>query len=192
MATTPTPDIFRNVHKGIRKALAEACLSLGRAGDDAHRSQVARALLRDALRFVAHHGENEDLLLLPLLEAGAPGLQNELQCAHRALHREAAALAEAADGAPAEALYTRACAFTASYFQHMHDEEQHHEPAIRAVLSLEELAAFGRRSVERTAPDDQRMMLGFMLPGMTRTDAEAFLARIPAELAEQLRSAITA
>jgi hypothetical protein len=69
----------------------------------------------------------------------------------------------------------------------MDDEERAFEPAIRAVLSLDEAIAFGRRSVERTAPADQRMMLGWMLPAMTPLDAEAFLARIPPAFAAELR-----
>jgi hypothetical protein len=61
------------------------------------------------------------------------------------------------------------------------------EPAIRALLSEDEAASFGRRSIERTARADQRTMLGWMLPAMTRADAEAFLIRLPAAVASELR-----
>lgn len=184
---TTTPDIFTNVHKGIRRALFEACTALGRAGDDRERDIAARALLRDALRFVVHHGENEDLLLLPLLEQRARAVSERIKGAHGRMHEALSALVTDLDAAPAHALYDRTCVFIALYLDHMHEEEHELEPAIRAALSVEELAGFGRRSVERTAPADQRMMLAWMLPAMTRTDVDAFLARLPAAVADELR-----
>jgi len=69
----------------------------------------------------------------------------------------------------------------------MREEERVLEPEIRAALTVDELAAFARDSVARTAPDDRRMMLGWMLPAMTATDVEAFLARLPPADAEPLR-----
>lgn len=189
--TASTPDIFQNVHKGIRKALCDACLALGSAGDDVSRTEAARALLRDALHFVAHHGENEDLLLLPLVEARAPALADTLRREHAALGNALAALNAALEAGSSRALYAALCAFMADYFRHMHEEEHTHEPKIRAALSSEELSAFARGSVERTAPDDQLMMLGFMLPALAAVDAEAFLARLPPRVAERLRPLVS-
>ncbi len=70
----------------------------------------------------------------------------------------------------------------------MREEEQEFDIAIRAAIPADELAAFGRGSVERTAPADQRMMLGWMLPAMTRVDVEASFARLPPSVADELRS----
>lgn len=184
---TTTPDIFTNVHKGIRKALFDTCAALGRAGEDEALAAPARALLRDTLRFVAHHGENEDALLLPLLRERAPGLYERMTSAHEHLNAPLRELAGRIEAAPASELYDRACGFTALYLVHMREEERELDPAIRAALSVEELIGFGRQSVERTAPADQRMMLGWMLPAMAVADAGAFLTRLPPEVAEQLR-----
>lgn len=107
---------------------------------------AARRLLGEALRFVRHHGENEDVLLLPLLRSRAPEI----------------------------------------VLEHMREEEQDLEIGIRAVLTADDLASFSRGSVERTAPADQRMMLGWMLPAMPRAEAEAFLKRLPPAVAEEL------
>lgn len=182
------PDIFTNVHKGIRKALFEVGVALGRAGSDGDRIASARALLRDVLGFVAHHGENEDVLLIPLLDGAAPELASRIREAHGPIGAALDALDARIDVAPADELYHRTCEFTALYLQHMHEEEHVLEPAIRDALTAGDLALFGRRAVERTAPDDQRRMIGWMLPAMTRTDAESFLARIPAPIAEELRA----
>jgi hypothetical protein len=72
--TNTEPALFTDVHKGIRRALFAACVSLGSAEGDAEREAAARTQLGEALHFVAHHGENEDLLLLPLLRERAPQL----------------------------------------------------------------------------------------------------------------------
>jgi hypothetical protein len=69
----------------------------------------------------------------------------------------------------------------------MHVREHDLTAKIRAVLSIDQLASFGRRSVEHNAPADQKMMLTLMLPSMTRVDVDAFLGRLPLSAAEQLR-----
>lgn len=184
MTNTAQPDLFTNVHKGIRHALFTACVSLGQAEGDAERERAARARLAEALHFVAHHGENEDLLLLPLLRERAPQVFAQMSEAHAVLDQAREKLVAEL---PTAALYLAACAFTSLYLAHMDEEESRLEPAIRAVLSVEEATTFGRRSVERTAPRDQRMMLGWMLPAMTLGDAEALLGRLPPPLAAELR-----
>jgi hypothetical protein len=189
--TTRAPDIFTNVHKGIRKALFDACTALGRAGDDPARGVAARALAKDALRFVTHHGENEDLLLLPLLVERAPAAFARMSEAHERVNPLLGSLTASIEAAPTDVLYERTCELMVLYLEHLREEEQVLEPAIRAALSLDELAGFGRRSVERTQPADQRMMLGFMLPAMTRPDVDAFLARLPPAQAEALRGLVT-
>src|SRR5262249_10517761 len=82
---TTTPDIFTNVHKGLRRALFEGCVALGRGGDGREESAPARRLLQEAMHFVRHHGANEDLLLLPLLRARAPEVAARMDEAHRRL-----------------------------------------------------------------------------------------------------------
>jgi hypothetical protein len=184
--TTTTPDIFTNVHKGIRQALFEACAALGRAGEDPNRTSAARQLLRGVLHFTAQHGENEDLLLLPLLKERAPAVFEQMAGEHEHINHVLSALIHDAGAAPIGELYHRTAAFIASYLGHMSKEELELEPAIRRVLSTEELAAFSRQSVERTAPADQKMMLGWMLSAMTKIDAESMLAKLPAALAQEL------
>jgi hypothetical protein len=186
--TAIEPDIFTNVHKGIRRALFDACIALGRAGEDEALGPVARALLRDALHFVAHHGENEDVLLLPLLEHRARAVSERMALGHAAVNRALEALQRSIDAAPLGELHHRTCSFVALYLEHMREEECDLEPLIRTALSHEQLAGFASGSVARTAPADQRMMLSFMLRAMPRADAEALRARLPNALREELRA----
>lgn len=184
---TAQPDLYSNVHKGIRHALFTACTALGRATGDASREGAARALLTDALRFVGHHGENEDVLLLPLLRERAPAIFAAMNEEHSSLDalREALLRVEST-----EDLYRASCAFTARYLAHLDEEEQVLEAKIRAVVSTDEMLAFARESVQRTAPADQKMMLGWMVPALPRDAANALLARVPASVADELRSAV--
>ncbi len=182
-------ELFTNVHKGIRRALFDACVALGRALGEPAREQAARATLAEALRFVAHHGENEDLLLLPMVRDRAPEVHARMTEEHGALDAARAALGPER---PIDLLYLEACAFTAKYLAHMDEEERVFEPRILAVLTPEEAASFSRGSVARTAPADQRMMVGWMLPAMTRADAEAFLGKVPPGLAAELRGLLDA
>jgi hypothetical protein len=184
------PDLFRNVHKGIRRALFDVCLALGRAGDDAPADARLRGVLRDVMHFVAHHGDNEDVLLVPILRRANPALAARMEAAHAPISAALELLVAAIDREPFEALHLRVAAFTALYLAHMDDEERVLEPEIVAALSLGELVEFGRGAVERTAPHDQRAMLGWMLPAMTKVDVDAFLARVPPGLASELRALV--
>lgn len=187
MTDTNSPDIFTNVHRGLRKALFDACVALGRVGDDPRREASARQLLADALRFVRHHGENEDRLLLPLLEERVPHVFASIQRDHADIEAALASLSRDLQRLDALTLYHRAASFTARYLEHMHAEEREHESDIRTALSADEVRAFARESVARTAPDDARMMLAWMLPALPSADALALLARLPPALADELR-----
>jgi hypothetical protein len=184
---TLEPDLFTNVHKGIRKALFETCLLLGRAGEDEALGGAARQQLREVLHFVAHHGENEDLLLLPLLEQTARPVFDRMAAAHARIEEALLALRTSADTAPTMELYAQLSGFIVLYVEHMLEEERDLDPLIRAAVPVEELAGFGQRSVQRTSPADKQMMLGWMLPVMTRVDVDAFLSRLPPAVAESVR-----
>ena len=80
----------------------------------------ACATLAEALHFIAHHGENEDALLLPLLRERAPLVFRAMTDAHTGLDAARGALAAAP---PGPELYLAVCDFTARYLGHMHDEE---------------------------------------------------------------------
>lgn len=174
-------DLFHNVHKGIRHALFDAIFALGRGDDD------ARERLRKALRFIAHHGENEDSLVVPLLEARLPQVATRLVTAHETIDGMLHRLRRDVDGnSPLDALYARGCAFAAAYLDHVAEEEELIDPAIRAVYRDEELAFVGRESLARTSFDDARMMLTLMLPSLTKEDAAGYLAKLPPKLAIEL------
>jgi hypothetical protein len=176
-----TPDLFVNVHKGLRRALFETIAALGRG------EPSARELLATTLRFLEHHGANEDTIMIPLVREKDAALAQRMAHAHELLTPRLEALKLALKDAPLDELFTLANRFLAAYLEHMHEEETVFDPLVRAALTAEELVTFGQRSVQRTAPADQLMMLGWMLPAMPRDEANRFLERVPADTAASLR-----
>lgn len=182
----PAPDLFTNVHKGIRKALFDLVLALGRAADAPAASQRERALARDVVGFLRQHGDNEDALVLPLLEARAPDVFDRMRGAHAEVDAVIDAFAAAVDDAPTSALYTAACHLTSTYLDHTRTEEVELERRIRSVLTDDELRAVGAESVSRTPEAQRPVMIAFVLAAIPRAQAEAHLAKLPPDLAAAL------
>ncbi len=180
------PDIFRDVHQALRMALFEVTTALGRAHDDP-KNQV-RKQLSEVLYFVAHHGENEDVLLLPWLDTAAPALAEKMRLAHRALEPQLLGLRQTAATAPLDQLYRAMAEFTGHYLLHLHDEENLWEPEIRRVLSAEQLGQFGPQSVARTPPQDQPMMLRWMYKALPDDAAQALVDKLPPTLARAVQT----
>ncbi len=185
MGMTDHPDIFTHVHQGIRRALFDASTALARASGDSEAERMALALVDDALLFVSRHGENEDALLLPLLEARAPDVATFMRDAHHRIDRELQSIRELRQsGAPG--LYLRFSLFIARYLQHMAEEELELEPRIRAVISDAELTINGKEAVARIDPAERLVMLRLLLPALPLAAAKLMLDRMPESLAEQL------
>lgn len=179
------PDIFTNVHKGIRRALFETCLALGRAPEDAVPAAL-RSQLHEVLHFIRHHGENEDVLLLPMLVDTAPTVHARMREGHARIEHALRDLESRVNTAGASELYHCSCELAALYLEHMREEELELEPQIRSAVSVEQLHEVGRGSVARTAPADARVMLTWMLLAMPSGEANELLARLPADLQREL------
>lgn len=172
---TSPPDVFKNVHKGIRNALFDICVRIGRAeSGDRAKWEAVKDRTREVLRFIDLHGENEDLLLLPLIASRAPEYYQRMRTAHAELDDVTAAVREALDEEPRQ-LYHAACTFTAAYLEHMREEELEHLPVLHIHLSPDELHGFQRRAVARTAPTEQNLLLSYMLSAMTDSEVASFL-----------------
>jgi hypothetical protein len=182
---TERPDVFTHVHQGIRRALFEASTALGRASGDPAAEQAALQLVDDALLFVTRHGENEDALLLPLLDARAPDIAARMRSGHLQIEAEVDTLRDLlARRAPG--LYLRLSLFVAHYLEHMYEEEVELEPHIRAVISDAELLAEGQRAVTRVDPGERLRMLRLMLPALPVSAVRALLTKVPEAVAREL------
>jgi hypothetical protein len=182
---TERPDVFTNVHQGIRRALFDASTALARSPGDSEAESAALQLVDDALLFVTRHGENEDALLLPLLDARAPEVAARMRNAHHRIEAELDAVRKLR-ARQAHELYLRLSLFIAHYLEHMYEEEVELEPHIRAAISDSELAAEARRAVARAEPGERMRMLRLMLPALPVAAARVMLERMPAAVAHEL------
>lgn len=188
MTTPPAPDLFTNVHKGLRKALFELVLALGRAEASPAASGAERALAREVVHFLRIHGENEDVLILPLLETRKPEVFRRLESAHVEVAAAIDRFAKLIDDASSPALYHAACHLAALYLEHMNLEELELEKHMRDALSLEEAAAVGPQSVARTPEAPRRRMIALILDAVPPAEAEALLAKLPPPVATAWRA----
>jgi hypothetical protein len=184
---TDRPDVFTHVHQGVRRALFDASTALARAEGDPAREHAALSLVEDALLFVTRHGENEDALLLPLLDARAPEISARMRDAHQRIESELEAIREL-HARRAPDLYLRFSLFIAHYLTHMAEEEIELEPHIRAVISDAELIEGGRQAVARVDPGERLRMLSLMIPALPLAAARSLLERMPPDVAQKLAS----
>lgn len=190
------PDVFKNVHKGIRNALFDICLRIGRTDvDHPEKWRALQSRTREILRFIDLHGENEDLLLLPMVAARAPEYFERMKTAHQELEETTAALRHALEHEPSH-LYHAACTFTAEYLEHMREEELEHLPVLQIHLSSEELHDFERRAIARAEPTEQSLLLSYMLSAMTDSEVASFLEKTahsaPDEIQQRMRQVAVA
>lgn len=184
---TDRPDVFTHVHQGIRRALFDASTALARAEGDPAAQRDALGLVEDALLFVTRHGENEDALLLPLLDARAPEISARMRSAHQRIEGELATIREL-HARGASDLYLRLSLFIAHYLEHMAEEELELEAHIRAVVSDAELIAGGKQAVARVDPAERMRMLSLMIPALPIAAARSMFERMPPDVAQKLAS----
>ncbi|MBS1152600.1 MAG: hypothetical protein H6Q89_4298 [Myxococcaceae bacterium] len=189
---TSPPNVFRNEHKGIRSALFDLCLQIGRT--DSSQQDKWEAVLqrtREVMGFVDRHRHNEDSLLLPLLKERAPEYYQRMRTAHRELDATHEALTHALENDPPQ-LYHSACDYTAALLEHMREEELEHLPVLQIHLSASELEDFQRRALMNAAPPEQNLLLRSMLGAMTDSEVAEFLVwastAAPTETQAQFRA----
>jgi hypothetical protein len=202
---SPIPfDLYREVHKGLRLALFDLTVAVGRAdletaaarADVVTRTQAVIRLLH------AHHG-HEDVFIQPLVEAGAGRLASVIEDGHTETEQdlleiearlERLTAADDEDGVRVgQELYGFLALFTARYLAHMALEEGSVMQALRDAFSLEEL--FGCEVAIRStvAPPLMVEFMAFMLPAMNTGERTSMLggmkAGAPPEIFELFRCA---
>lgn len=159
----PRHDLYRPIHKGLRAAMFDTVLRVGRV--DAHDDEGLAQALEQAQRLLAllaSHIRHENDFVHCAIEARRPGGAAATAEEHRqhldalhALNLEVTGLrhAPAADRAPLlHRLYRHLAQFTAEQLLHMHLEESQNNEALWTLYSDIELAALHRRLLESAEP----------------------------------------
>lgn len=208
LAAAPIPfDLYREVHKGLRKALFDLTTAVGAA--DCESAVDREAVVAHVHRVVdllhTHHG-HEDTFIQPMVDAHAPTLAAMIESGHVEVDADivdlelaAEKLAGAAGGgavAAGHALYGRLALFTATYLAHMALEEGGVMEALRAAMSLGELFDVEMTLRGSVAPPTMCDFIAVMVPAMNPAERTNMLggmhAGAPAEIFETFRSAAEA
>lgn len=186
VAAPPRHDIYAFIHKGLRAALTDALLAVGRldSGDPVEVSQAV-AGVRDLLEFCRDHLETENAFVHTAMEARRPGSTRRIGAEHvehaaaiAALQGQVEALARspaASRGAIAARLYRDLARFVGDNFVHMYVEEVEHNRVLWAIYSDTELCALESEIKAHLPPAAMLRALRWMLPAMTPAERGGML-----------------
>lgn len=179
-------DIYRDVHKGLRRALFATTELAGRTADDVD-GAVADLLtavdgMQQLLRWHHHH---EDTLVQPTLDDRLPELAREVRDEHDAIEahmtvvdRLVTAIATAAAAertASIHALYLELASFTGRYLTHQDLEERHVMVALSHSMGLDALSDLDL-AIRSAVPLDQMLhFLQEMVPAMPPSERVTML-----------------
>jgi hypothetical protein len=178
-------DLYRDIHKLIRKLLFDTSVllgstDLGAAGPRAEAWAKLEALFDE----LAGHATVEEVHLHPLIEARAPALARDLDADHATLDEAARAIARAMraiDTAPLEArralgdeLYASFNLYVADQLRHMQREEREAGAVLQRQFSDEQLAAVTARIIASHPPEVAASHLAGML-GVVHPEERALI-----------------
>lgn len=195
MNITPTAarhDTYRHMHKGLRAAMFDAVLRLGRLDPD-DQADLHDTLLQAErlLGFMAAHVKHENEHVHTALEARRPGAARRTADDHvghldalQALREQVAALGAAAAAqreALAHRLYLDLARFVAENLEHMHVEETQNNALLWSLYSDAELEAVHERLLASVEPASMMEAIGWMAQGLSLPE----LARVLADMARK-------
>ncbi len=207
-ATVSLPfDLYREVHKGLRRALFDLTVHIGAAdcADAVQRRTVAertRALVAN----LHHHHRHEDLFIQPVLVAADPTLAAIVDAGHvetedgiTAIELQVERLERSSGGDAVTIgldLYRRLALFTAEYLAHMDLEEGRVMEALREAVSDDDLIALEMELRGSVPPPTMCDFITMMIPAMNPDERVAMLGGMhlgaPAEIFELFRAAAQA
>ena len=176
-AATAPWDLYREIHKAMRFALAGVTTRAGSA--DAGDEQSVRALLEEwrDVAFVVHgHQAHEDEFCDPLIRRHAPHLRDELEHDHHDADGQLASLQTAATAirltSPSErnrlllAFHLSLADFEASYLPHLRFEERTVMPALRAAMTDADLETVSHEIRDSVSPAAMCTFIRYLVPAI--------------------------
>jgi hypothetical protein len=181
-----TFDIYRNIHKGIRRELFGVTEAWGQVDpSDAAEVEVVANRMRQLVKLLVSHAEHEDEYVQPWVDQFVPTVGDALTIEHHALEEQLASLEILTDRAIGLANSKRSltvhrlhlgwASFTAEFLQHMAFEEMEVLPGLCSTLPADKLAAIEQEIVASIPPEDMAYSMSLMLPAMNIDDRVAVL-----------------
>ena len=169
----PAVNLYREVHKGLRRALGELVDATGSLDvTDQEAIAAMRALFADLdMMLTTHHSHEEIGRLGELISdhvdaATARTIQDAHDWSDAALADLRIRVASVQSGQDAATLYDAVVEFVAGYLAHMNDEEQVVMPSLDAGADPDELGQIVMQIRMSVPPPDMCTFLRYMLPAM--------------------------
>ena len=189
MIDVKRPDVYRSIHKALRKAMFEFSLS---AGSVNYESDVAVHQLKkqfdELMQLLETHGEKEDTYSLPLLERKMPGASAENEEEHIRIHAEIEALKRKMlrfASVPAKErlaasweFYYAINEFISGYLMHMQMEEIYVTHLFYELCTDEEIEQTTSAIVRSIPPSEMRLVARYMIPALYPADRYNMLRHI--------------
>lgn len=177
-ATAPRLDLYAGIHKALRHFMTDTLHRVGRMDpNDADDRRRTLAQFDELMDLCEQHVHHENDFVHAAIEARQPrgaartADDHVEHIAHiAALREEARSMAQAESSArPALALrlYRHLALFVADNFQHMNVEETQNNAALWANYRDDELMALHHRIVSSLPPQENLMVMRWMMPAIT-------------------------
>lgn len=182
---TERVDMYRSVHKGIRRLLS-ALLAQAGTTDFADQAEVAalEAAMHDAFALLASHARHEDAFIMPLARPYDAALIERLDVEHHgheaafsALEARIRAIREGRAEGPrtGHELVVALSRLAAELMQHMADEEERVQPLLWRTHDDATLARVEGELVASIAPPTLMAFLAHMIPAMSAPERVGFV-----------------
>ena len=200
-AAQPRLNLYAPIHKALRAFMADTLLAVGRMDvhDDLERAQTCHRVL-ELLEFCQSHLGHENRFIHAAMEARAPGTSQRLGHEHEEHERDIARLAAGATAllsaggerrdALAYALYGELAVFVGHNHAHMHIEETEHNAVLWAHYSDAELADIHGALVASIPPQENMLVMRWMVPFLPPAERAALLADVQAHAPAPVLAAV--
>ncbi len=190
-------------HKGIRNALAQLSFLAGNTNySDEEELEKLKNLTSELATLLELHAGAEDDIMLPALEARAPGSTTENIEEHILLDKEVQAFhnqiksitvdSKAGQGAN---FYAAVNHFYAQYIVHMAMEEFEINPILWEEFTDEELLAMQGQILGSFTPDQMMLMFKYIIPALNPFERKimlgGFKAKAPVDYFSQVMDMLT-
>jgi iron-sulfur cluster repair protein YtfE (RIC family) len=172
-AARPRLDVFGRIHRGIRFALCDLLLRMGRG-------ESWQGELEDVLLFCEGHLAHEERFLRPALSSRQKGPLTTFDKGHpehtrfvaelRALAKNAAEVPAARRASLERTLYLHYSAFVANNLAHMAEEEQVLQPLLERLFSDEELLAIHGKMMSALTAEERALAARYLFAALDREE----------------------
>ncbi len=185
-SAAPRLDMYAGIHKALRAFMSDTLVAMGRmdVDDDLEFAQTCDRVM-GLLDMCRAHLQHENRFIHTAMELREPGACAAVETEHTEHERALSGLAtgvshllaspRAGRAAASHALYRQLALFVAHNFDHMHEEEVHHNQVLWAHYTDEELVQIHEALVASIPPAEMMNVMRWMVPYLSPAERTVML-----------------